>query len=150
MRKATRLLFVGLSIVVAVAVVIVYSLILPTTSYHFHELTLNAYTDGTADFTVDATKMTRALSVLALLTMMFGLLIGAAIGLTSINFSRTARTVGKATVEESMELLLKSGFVKSAPTEDGTKYEITDTGLRFLGDYQDLKSASQQEPAHPI
>ena len=130
--------------------VIVYALIIPTTNYHFHALSLNAYSDGTADFSTDSTRMVRALGGLTLLTLTFGLLVGAAIGLTSINLSRTARTVGKATVEESMELLLKSGFVKSAPTEDGAKYEITNNGLRFLADYQDLKRSSEQESTHKI
>ena len=150
LRKATKLLFIELAIVFAVTGVIVYSLILPSTSYHFNSLSLNAYPDGTADFSTDSTRMVRALSGLALLTMAFGLLVGAAIGLTSLNFSRTARTVGKTTVEEGMELLLKSGFVKSVPTDGGMKYEITDTGLRFLGDYQDLKRISEQEPTRKI
>lgn len=148
LRKATKLLFVELGIVLVVGGVIVYALIIPTTNYHFHVLSMNAYQDGTADFSTDSTRMVRALGGLTLLTLAFGLLVGAAIGLTSINLSQTARTVGKATVEESMELLLKSGFVKSIPTEDGTKYEITNNGLRFLTDYQDLKRTSEQESTH--
>ena len=91
------------------------------------------------DFSTDMTAVVRSLSVLALLTMAVGLLVGTAMGLSSLNLSQTARTIGKATVEESMELLVKSGFVRGLATEGGAKYEITNTGLRFLEEYQSLK-----------
>jgi hypothetical protein len=39
--KTTKLLFVELAIVLVVAVAIAYSLLLPSRSYDFHELSLN-------------------------------------------------------------------------------------------------------------
>jgi len=139
LMKTTKLLFVELAIVLVVAGAIAYSLLLPSRSYHFHELSLNFYPNGAVDFSTDMTAVVRSLSVLALLTMAVGLLVGTAMGLSSLNLSQTARRIGKATVEESMELLVKSGFVRVLATEGGAKYEITNTGLRFLEEYQNLK-----------
>ena len=87
---------------------------------------------------------------MALLAMVIGLLVGAAIGLTSLNLNRTALMLGKTTVDESMELLFRSGFVRDVTTHEGTNYEITKTGLQFMKEYQNLKRTLEQEPTQKI
>lgn len=144
LRKATKLLLAELAIVLVVAGAIAYVLVLPSASYHFRELKLNIYPNGVVDFSADMTTVVRALSILALLTMLIGLLVGTAMGLSSLNLSRTARTIGKDAVDNSVQLLLKSGFVRKVATEQGTNFEITDTGVKFLREYQRLNAIEDQ------
>jgi DNA-binding PadR family transcriptional regulator len=92
------------------------------------------------------TGIVRSLSILALLTMVIGLLVGTAMGLSSLNLSKTAKAIGKTTVDESMELLLKSGFIRGIITNGRTHYEITDSGRQFLEEYQELNAGPEQTP----
>jgi len=147
LRKATQLLLVELAIVLVVAGVIAYSLLLPSRSYHFRQVSVNLYSNGAVDFSADMTSLFRALGVLALMTMILGLLVGTAMGLGAINLSGTARADGRVAVKDSMELLLKSGFVKAVAIGGNPhQYEITTTGLNFLKEYQDLNDNADQVP----
>jgi hypothetical protein len=147
LKKATSLLLAELAIVLVVAGVIAYSLLLPSRSYHFREVSLNFYPNGAVDFSADMTGLFRALGILTLMTMILGLLVGAAMGLGALNLSGSARAAAGTTVGESVELLLKSGFVRNVSNQGKSdQYEITDTGLRFLKEYQDLNENAQHAP----
>lgn len=146
MKRAIKLLLVEMAIVLVVAGAIAYTLVLPSASFHFREVRLNFYPNGAVDFSTDMTGIVRSLSILALLTMVIGLLVGTAMGLSSLNLSKTAKAIGKTTVDESMELLLKSGFIRGIITNGRTHYEITDSGRQFLEEYQELNAGPEQTP----
>ena len=150
LKKPNKLLIAEFAIVFTVAAAIIYALILPSASYHFQKVVLNYYPSGKVDFSADTTELVRGLSLMALMTMVVGLAVGAAISVTSLSQSRTALAVGKTTVAESMELLFRSGFLRHVVTEEGRKFEITDTGLRFIDEYQSLKRTLEQQPTQKI
>lgn len=100
-------------------------LILPKYSIYSHELTVNYYTNGAMDFSVDATSLVRSLGIISLMTLLLGLTAGAAMGLG-------ARLEEAYEYEKAIE---KAGFVKITDMPDGTEYQITEYGRRFLRDY---------------
>ena len=128
-----RLLVVQLAVLIIVATVSLI-LILSKNAFHFHELTVNYYTDGTMDFSADATALVRSLGVVSLLTLIFGLVMGSAISLTTSNFLPNSTRI-EENVDVYEKALMASGFVRVTKATNGTVYQITELGRRFLRDY---------------
>ena len=120
-----RRFLVAIVAILIVVAAISHVLILPKNSLHSHELALNTYTNGSMDFSVDATSLVRNLSVMSLMTLVLGLSAGAAICLET-------RSEKKYGYEETIE---RAGFVKITQVPNGTAYQITELGKRFLRDY---------------
>lgn len=120
-----RRLLVAIATVSIVAAAMSLVLILPKYSIYSHELTVNYYTNGAMDFSVDATSLVRSLGIISLMTLLLGLTAGAAMGLG-------ARLEEAYEYEKAIE---KAGFVKITDMPDGTEYQITEYGRRFLRDY---------------
>jgi len=112
---------------------------LPTYTFHFEQLTLNYYTNGKVDFTTDVSSLVGSLTTVSLLSLVFGVTIGAAIGLTcSPHFEPTDSRLSN--YEEEMA---KMGFVVITKTDEGTTYRLTDYGRRFLREYRFLEKTEQ-------
>ena len=124
-----RISILAVITVLIVVAAISHVLILPKNSIYSHELTLNTYANGAADFSVDATSLVRNLGFVSLMTLILGLTAGAAVGLGS----RIEKTYG---YEEAIK---RAGFVKITQVPNGTAYQLTELGKRFLKDYAFLK-----------
>jgi hypothetical protein len=148
-------LLVESTIIAAVSGAIIYFLIIPTNNYHFQQVVLSFYNNGTTDFSTDVTRLVRGLAVVALAAMVFGLLVGTAIGLGP---AQALLEAGKGeTLETKFEegqivqntridvALLKSGLISGIATEDGVKFELTDKGRRFMQEYEKLERELQQK-----
>lgn len=137
----TKLIAVEFAVVLGFAAVITQSLILSNSIMHFHQLILNIYTDGTSDFSANVTTLVRNLGIVDLLTLTFGVTIGAAITLTATN--RAKQTEGPAEsmahLDQYEKALVASGLVIVARNKEGTTYQVTETGRRFLMEYADLR-----------
>jgi hypothetical protein len=123
----------GLPILVVV-VTLVGTLILPKNIFHFQELIIAFYSNGTMDFGVDVTGLVRSLGVISLLTLFLGLTIGTALGLLASD-SPFSATQTKGHMNEYETALVASGFVKITTALNGTSYQLTEVGRRFLRDY---------------
>lgn len=108
-------------------------------TFHFEQVTLNYYTNGKVDFTTDASSLVRSLATVAILSLVFGITIGAAVGLTCSPHFEAADS-GPSNYEEEMA---KMGFVVITKTDEGTTYRLTDFGRRFLREYRFLEKAEQ-------
>jgi len=113
----------------AVGWAIAFTMIIPKGIFHFHELVITTYTNGTMDFSTDATTLIRSLGIVSLLTLILGLIIGATMGLTASNIVRVKNP------DEYEHELMTAAFVKVTPTPDGTTYQLTEHGRQFLRDY---------------
>ena len=111
----------------AVGCAIAVTMIIPKEIFHFHELVITTYTNGTMDFSTDATMLVRSLGIVSLLTLILGLIIGATMGLTASNIVHVKN--------EYEHELMTTGFVKITPTPDGATYQLTEHGRQFLRDY---------------
>jgi hypothetical protein len=120
--------------VAAVSLVMIFS----RNTFHFHELTVNYYTDGTMDFSADASALVRSLGVISLMTLIFGLAIGSAISLTTSKLLPNSTRI-EENVDGYEKALMESGFVRVTKATNGTTYQITELGQRFLRDYAFLK-----------
>jgi hypothetical protein len=110
-------------------------------TFHFEQVTLNYYTNGKVDFTTDATGLVRSLATIAMLSLIFGITTGAAIGLTcSPHFKTSFSEEGLGGYEEEMS---KTGFVEIKKTDQGTTYKLTGLGRRFLRDYSFLEKTEE-------
>ncbi len=127
--RFSRLLVTELAMLLAVCSAITVTLIIPKGIFHFHQVVLTTYINGTADFSTDATTLIRRLGIVSLLTLIFGLVIGATIGLTVPNVAHVKKT------DEYEQALRAIGFVKITTTPDGTTYQLTEHGRQFLRDY---------------
>ena len=136
--KFGSILFADFVMLLAIGWVIAVTLILPKGIYHFHQLIITTYTDGTMDFSTDATLLIRGLGIVSLLTMILGLTIGAAMGLTASSFG--ARVERK--VKDYETALTEADFMKITTTPDGTTYQLTEHGRQFLRDYAFLDRES--------
>jgi hypothetical protein len=116
------LLAVGWSIAV--------TMILPKGIFHFHELVITTYTNGTMDFSTDATILVRSLGIVSLLTLILGLVIGATMGLTASSVVHV-----KEKMNDYEHALAAAGFMKITPTPDGVTYQLTEHGRHFLREY---------------
>ena len=79
-------------------------------TFHFEKVTLNFYTNGTADFTTDATSLVRSLGAIAMLSLIFGITTGAAVGLTYNTHLK--KIEAKPEPEGYEEQIAKNGLVK--------------------------------------
>jgi len=110
-------------------------------TFHFGQVTLNYYTNGKVDFTTDASSLVRSLGTVAMLSLVFGVTLGAAVGLTcSLDFGTVNSRSGSGNYEEEMA---RMGFVVITKTEEGTTYRLTDFGRRFLREYRFLEKTEQ-------
>ena len=115
----------------AVGWAIAFTLILPKGIFHFHELTITTYTNGTMDFSTDASILVRSLGIVSLLTLILGLVIGGSMGLTASSADR----VKEKETNGYEHALAAAGFMKITPTPDGVTYQLTEHGRQFLREY---------------
>jgi hypothetical protein len=128
--RFSSLIVTELGLLLAVGWTIAVTVILPKGIFHFHELIITTYTNGTMDFSTDATALVRSLGTLSLLTLILGLVLGTAMGLTTSSVAH----VKEKTVEYD-HALTAAGFVKITSTPDGVTYRLTEHGRQFLRDY---------------
>ena len=128
--RSSSLLVTELVILIAVGFTVIATLILPKSIFHFQELVVTIYTSGKTDFSADVTPLVSSLGIVSLLTLIFGLAIGAAMSLTA---SSAAHVQKKAIGYE--DALTTAGFMKITTTPDGRTYQLTELGQRFLRDY---------------
>jgi len=139
--KAKKLLVIELASFSILATLLFAFMFLRSYTFHFQQVTLNFYTNGKVDFTTDASNLVRSLGTVAMLSLVFGLTIGAAVGLTcSPQFGSTDSRSGAGNYEEEMS---KMGFVVITKTDEGTTYQLTDLGRRFLREYRFLEKTEQ-------
>ena len=104
-------------------------------TFHFQQVTLNFYTNGTSDFSANVTSLVRSLGTIAVFSLFLGVVAGAAIGITCSPHIGTRKSSSNPYDEE----LTKMGFVIISKTDEGTTYRLTELGRRFLRDYQFLE-----------
>ena len=139
--KAKKLLVIELASFSILATLLFAFMFLRSYTFHFQQVTLNFYTNGKVDFTTDASNLVRSLGTVAMLSLVFGVTIGAAVGLTcSPHFGSTDSRSGAGNYEEEMS---KMGFVVITKTDEGTTYQLTDLGRRFLREYRFLEKTEQ-------
>jgi hypothetical protein len=139
--KAKRLLAVELASFSVLAALLFTVMFLHSYTFHFEQVTLNYYTNGKADFSTDVSSLVRSLGTVAMLTLFFGVTIGAAVGLTcSPHFETASSKSGRSNYEGEMA---KMGFVVITKTAEGTTYQLTDHGRRFLSEYRFLEKTEQ-------
>jgi len=132
--RVSRILVTDLAMLLAVSWAIAVTMILPKGFYHFHELIITTYANGTMDFSTDATSLVRSLGLLSMLTLILGLVSGVVMGLTVPNVSHF-----KQKVIEYDDALAAARFVKITSTPDGVTYCLTEHGRQFLRDYAFLE-----------
>ena len=135
--KAKVLLAFELVFLFGFATAITALMLLHNYTFHFEKVTLNIYTNGTSDFTTDATNLVRSLGAIAILSLVFGIAGGTAVGLTYN--AHLNRTQSKTESEGYEERIANAGFVKIDKTSEGTTYQLTETGRRFLAEYRFLE-----------
>ena len=113
---------------------IAVTMILPKNIFHFHELVVTIYANGAMDFSTDVTGLVRSIGILSLMTLILGLVLGTAIGLTASSVHVKVAQVKEKTVGYD-HALTTAGFVKITPTPDGVTYQLTEHGRHFLRDY---------------
>lgn len=127
--RFSSLMVTELALLLAVGWTIAVTVILPKGIFHFHELIITTYTNGTMDFSTDATALVRSLGTLSLLTLILGLVLGTTMGLTASSVAQVKKTV------EYDHALTAANFVKITSTPDGATYQLTEHGRQFLRDY---------------
>ena len=139
--KAKKLLVIELASFSILASLLFAFMFLRSYTFHFEQVTFNHYTNGNVDFTTDVSSLVRSLATVAMLSLVFGITIGAAVGLTcSPHFGSTDSGSGRSNYEEEMA---KMGFVVITKTDEGTTYQLTDYGRRFLREYRFLEKTEQ-------
>jgi len=108
----------------------------PYYAFHFQQVTLNYYSNGSTDFTANAASLVRSFAGIALFSLVFGFTTGAAIGLAYSAQTDTANPTALSSYEGA---ITKLGFVEMKQTREGTTYRLTDQGRRFLRDYRFLE-----------
>ncbi len=143
--KNSRLFLAEMAFVVGFATITVQSIILIKDMMPIHQIFLLRYRDGTLGFGVDVTGLVRSLGVVNLLTLTFGLALGAALVLT-LKGSNPASglTEERSHLSDYERALANSGLVQITRTEEGTTYEVTEMGRRFLFEYADLQRTLQE------
>ena len=135
-----RTLITGVVMLLATSWAIAGALILPKSVFHFHELVITSYANGTMDFSADASGLIRSLGIVSLLTLVLGLVIGLTIGLTASNLTPTKNTALQENRTETYEHALSAaGLMSIKRTPDGTTYQLTEHGRQFLRDYAFLR-----------
>ena len=139
--KAKKLLVIELASFSIFATLLFAFMFLHSYTFHFEQVTLNYYTNGKADFTTDVSSLVRSLATVSLLSLVFGVTIGAAVGLTfSPHFEAADSKPRRSNYEEEMT---RMGFVVVTKTAEGTTYQLTDHGRRFLREYRFLEKTEQ-------
>ena len=138
------LLVTELGMILVVGWTITVALILPKGMIHFRELIITTYTNGTIDFSTDATILFRTLGVISLLTLTLGLIIGAAIVLTTSSLHVKKKT------DDYEKALAAADFMKITNTANGTTYQLTEHGRRFLKDYAFLNHESDTQSSQKV
>jgi hypothetical protein len=128
-EKSISLFVAELAIVLGLVLTVALVLIIPTTTFHFTKLIVTFYTNGTTDFSTDASSLVRGLGLISLLTLTFGVTMGGAITITVAKASHTRRKL------EYESALAAAGLVNVTIKPDGTTYELTELGHRFLKEY---------------
>jgi hypothetical protein len=135
--KAKVLLAFELVFLFGFATAITALMLLHNYTFHFEKVTLNIYTNGSSDFTTDATSLVRSLGAIAILSLAFGVAGGTAVGLTyDAHLHRRESKTGSEGYEEK---IANAGFVKIGKTSEGTTYQLTEVGRRFLAEYRFLE-----------
>ena len=145
--RISKLFIVEFAIVLALAAVITQSMILSNQTMHFQQLVLTYYEDKTMDFSADVTPLVRSLGFVSLLTLVFGLTIGAAMTLTAATGGNLAqgRARGLAQLGEYEKALMISGLVNVTKTQEGTTYQVTEMGRRFLTEFAYLQRKVEEQ-----
>jgi hypothetical protein len=144
--RNTKLLFTELAIVFGFVTVMIHWFAGPNYVVHLHQIFLNYYQDGTVDFSVNVTGLVRSLGVVDLLTLTFGLALGAALALT-LKSPDSVQGANNDTrhLNEYDRALSNSGFVRITRRQSGTTYQVTELGRRFLLENADLQHKLQEE-----
>jgi len=139
-KNVKRLLIIDCAlscILVAVLLTLVFS---PYYAFHFQEVTLNYYANGSTDFTANAASLVRSFAGIALFLLVFGVITGAAIGL---DYGAETDTFGHTTLSSYEGTITKLGFVEINQMREGTTYRLTDRGRRFLREYRFLEKTEE-------
>jgi hypothetical protein len=99
---------------------------------------MNLYQNGTADFSTDITALVRSLGIASLGTMLVGVFVGTALGLTY-----TQKGKGRSVYDQTV----LRRFVNEYQTEKGTRFELTEEGLQFLKEYAYLENENVKPQA---
>ncbi len=144
--KSSRLFLAEIAFLVGFATITVQSIILIKDMMPIHQIFLLRYRDGTLGFGVDVTGLVRSLGVVNLLTLTFGLALGAALVLTLKGSTPAWGLAEEETshLNEYERALANSGLVQITRTEEGTTYQVTEMGRRFLFEYADLQPTLQE------
>jgi len=139
--KAKKLLFIECALFSITATVLFGFIFFHSYTFHFEQVTLNVYKNGSVDFTTNVTSLVRSLGTVAVLSLFFGVTTGAAIGLTCKSHIDTANSASSpGSYEREMT---KLGFVVINKTDEGTTYTLTEHGRRFLRDYRFLERTEE-------
>ena len=109
--------------------------------FHFEQVTLNYYTNGSADFSTNIASVVRSLGTIAMFSLVFGVTTGAAITLTCSGHFKPSDSVSEQGRYEAE--MTEAGFVVINRTDEGTTYKLTELGRRFLRDYQFLERTEE-------
>jgi hypothetical protein len=146
--RISKLFVVESATVLGFAAVITQSLILSNNTMHFQQLFLNYYADKSVDFSADVTALVRSLGIVDLLTLVFGLTIGAAMALTYGSNLAKGGAKGVEQLDQFERSLMISGLVNVTKTQEGTTYQVTEMGRRFLKEFAYLQRMIE-EPTVP-
>jgi hypothetical protein len=139
--KAKKLLLIESVLFVIPATMLLTMIFSRSYTFHFQQVTLNYYTDGTSDFTTNVTSLVKSLGTVALFSLIFGGTAGAAIGLTLHSQIKTSERIpSRRRYEQEMTNM---GFVVINKTDQGTTYTLTELGRRFLRDYRFLEEKEE-------
>jgi hypothetical protein len=120
-------------------------MILSSNTMHFQRMFVNFYADKSVDFSADVSTLIRSLGIVNLLTLVFGLTVGAAMALTSVEGSRS-KVKDLQKLSQYERTLTLSGLVNVTKTPEGTTYQLTEMGRRFLTEYAYLQRQVQEPP----
>ena len=139
--QAKKILFIECALFSIFATVPLALMFSGNYTFHFEQVTLNYYTNGSSDFTTNVTRLVRSLGALTVFSLFFGVTTGAAIGLTyTAQFKKSSSAPLLSRYEEEMT---KMGFIVINKTSEGTTYKLTDLGRRFLRDYRFLEKTEE-------
>lgn len=139
--RAKRLLFFECALVSILGAALLTLMLSRTYTFHFEQITLNYYMNGTSDFTGDVSALVRSLGTVAVFSLIFGVTTGVAIGFTCSPRSETQKSASNPNAYE--EEVTRMGFVEINKTEEGTTYKLTEHGRRFLRDYRFLERTEE-------
>jgi len=128
----------------AMVVLISGLMFLPSYTLHFDQFTVDFYKNGQIGFTTDAAGLVRSMGAVAMMALVFGVVLGAAIGLTRNVQSRTNPALELGPYEDALAI---TGLVKITKTNDSKTYQLTDHGRRFLREYRFLDKAEYSVPS---